>query len=160
MNPMFFRELRESRVSATSNYKGSTRAGNSRSQPAGIFNILVIGGHSRQIQDISSIARSLGGGGVVDAVSSLVAAQERILKGKPVDWVVAAIRPFDQESIIALGRLHDRVSIKTDARWMALWPGLRPPENELRNWQVHLSYPASVGQLRRALVGGSADYEG
>ena len=159
MNPMFFKALRESRVPFDLN--GQTRASRPSSpetEVAETINILMIGGHPRQIQDISSIARSLSGGGSVNAVNSLAAAQDQILRGKNIDWVIAAIRPFDSVFINSLGRLHDRTTQRSDAKWMALWPGLRPPDNELINWQIHLSYPASVGQIRRALVGEPADY--
>ncbi|MGB0371252.1 MAG: hypothetical protein ACPGN3_07845 [Opitutales bacterium] len=117
-----------------------------------VSRILIIGGHPRQIQDISSIARSMMGGAEVESTDSLMAAYERLVRGGKFDWAIAAIRPFDPGYVSTLCKLHMRAMSRCDVRWMALWPGLRPLQSELDAWDVHLSYPASVGQIHRALL--------
>lgn len=154
MSSTFFKALRETRLPFARKAMLSERR-----EPADakvnseVLRVLVIGGHPRQIQDISSIARSLKGGAEVESASSVASAQERLLSGTRIDWAVAAIRPFDPSYVSTLCKLHMRVADRSKAQWMALWPGLRPLDNELGAWDVHLNYPASVGQMRRALLG-------
>ncbi|MEM7671915.1 MAG: hypothetical protein AAF212_01110 [Verrucomicrobiota bacterium] len=153
MSSSFFRALRETRIpfSEMEGRSGTSKRADSQLD-ADISRILVIGGHPRQIQDISSIARSLSGGAEVESTTSVMAAQERLVRGTRFDWAIAAIRPFDPGYVSTLCRLHMRVMNQTQVQWMALWPGLRPLRSELDAWDVHLSYPASVGQIRRALL--------
>ena len=154
MNETFFRTLRESRVPFLGmGDRRSLLTAKKGSAAKEVSRILIVGGHARQIQDISSIARSLSGGADVESTASIAGAQERLIRGKDVHWVVAAIRPFDPSYEKSLRDLHCRMKGRSEAKWMALWPGLRPPSSKLDHWEVYLSYPASVGQLRRALSG-------
>ena len=81
--------------------------------------ILIVGGHARQIQKISSIARSLSGGTDVELTATIAGVQERLVRGKEVHWVVAAIRPFDPSYVNSLRDLQCRAKGRCDAQRMA-----------------------------------------